>query len=233
MWTVLPQLHVAGAAEGEQRQNPDVPRAFAMDALHLLGKIYEAIFLRTLQLSDACGLNAFQRNEMARRAISCYEALLRQMPMGSRGSGNKKRSKESGIVESILRLKTLNTGKQERAALEDAIEGLIVATHVASDPKNNDQKGMRNLQSRNQTRTVAAAAMRTGTPDLQARIDSLCEACSRDAALNGLEPSKWFDAVVAQLSEGGYHGLTHINDPMHTSTLQLLDLCRHFLGTDL
>merc|ERR1711904_689204 len=100
-------------------------------------------------------------------------------------------------------------------------------------PKNNDQKGMRNLQSRNQTRTVAAAAMRTNAPDLQGRIDNLCEACSRDAALNGLEPSRWFDTIVSHLSEGGYHGLTSINDPMHTATLQLLDLCRYFLGTDI
>merc|ERR1719181_1053896 len=139
-------------------------------------------------------------------------------------------SREGQIVESILRLKTLNTGPQERAILEDAIEGLIVSSSVANDPKMAAMKGVRALQPRLQTRAVASAALRTATNDLQERIDTLCEAVARDAAINGLAPSAWFDVVISRLSEGNYWGFTSIEDPMHKSTLQLLDLCRHFIG---
>merc|ERR1712100_111907 len=113
-------------------------------------------------------------------------------------------SQEGRIVESILRLKTLTTGPSERVILEDAMEALIVSSTVANDPKMADMKGVRALQPRLQTRAVASAALRTATTDLQERVDALCEAVARDAAINGLAPSGWFDVVIPKLSEGNY-----------------------------
>jgi len=233
VWTVLPRLHAsADTGNSAQPLRRTAGGAFALDALHLLARIYEDIFLRAVQLPNGAGLSAGDRLEVAQRSISCYEALLRQLPMMlNDGSGGL--SREGQVVESILRMKTLTTGAEERVILEDAIESLIVSSSIAHDPDIASMKGVRALQPKVQTRAIAAAALRTSTSDLDGRINQLCEAVARDAALNGLGPSAWFDRILSRLSCREYWGLTELKDPMHQSTLQLLDLCRHFMGGSL
>merc|ERR1740130_2288989 len=95
VWTVLPRLHAGGDPQSGLANTPG--GAFAMDALHLLGRIYEDIFLRANELKGAAGLSQAEQREIGQRSISCYEALLRQMPLQMKKRGERL-SKEGHIV---------------------------------------------------------------------------------------------------------------------------------------
>jgi hypothetical protein len=222
------------------RQNQSGPLGefgyhLALDASLLAGEVYEAIALRKIKL-EKMGMQETtsfahlgHTKELMRRSVLCFHFFLKHYPAGSNPMDAKKDSRLIRVVRDLLRLRMQSLDGPDMAQLIDAIETLLLARDVGKDRKAQEVRGITELSLRSHSRAVAASALSMDgkdDPELEQRIEDLCEKVGMDAMLGGLQPSEWFDAILSQMTSAS----TDSSDTQGSgeATLIVLDLFRYF-----
>eukprot|EP00929_Paragymnodinium_shiwhaense_P110752 TRINITY_DN7799_c0_g1_i1.p1 TRINITY_DN7799_c0_g1~~TRINITY_DN7799_c0_g1_i1.p1 ORF type:complete len:1188 (-),score=326.14 TRINITY_DN7799_c0_g1_i1:298-3861(-) len=214
----------------------------ALDALMLLGEVYEGIVLRASQCEES-PLAQGMEQELVKRCIQSYEFFLKhttttqQAENGTKGKRYGQQSHELDpkvvrIVKHILRLRMQLLGSSEKPMLVDAVETLMISTGMEKEEKSAmEQRGVSALMARSQTRSVANAALGVNphSKELAHKIDQLCEQIAQAQLVGRYTPTEWFDMTLANMS-AGFSGHASPSEPSYQATLHMLDLFRYFGG---
>lgn len=212
----------------------------SFEALTLLSRVYEDLCIRFLELheTEQADVSPAQLQALITKAIKCFETVLKNLPASeqvARHAGTMSRAAQ--IVESVLRLKVMGLGESEYSVLVDAVEELLLHAASASETTSSLQRaisqtrGVRQLQPRAETRAVAEAALRpvssTVSLDVPEKLMELFEEVAKEALINHIPPSSWFDRMVHVVA-AGFAGAPVPGDPTYLATIQMLELCRFF-----
>lgn len=216
---LLPKFWDRGAIVG------GVLGVLGVEALHLLAQVYEAVCLRAGTGGSSLGIPNSTRVALIDRTIRCYENYLRHLPLETRPRASGL-TRPAEIIESIVRLKALCMGVAERAELIEQIEELILSNSLSVDG-DDTAPGERAVQPKAQIRAIAEAALQSRSDERSDRLVQLYEAVAREAIVNFLDPSDWFDDVVRKMQEGVAGGQGP-ETAAYQATLSLLDIVRYF-----
>ncbi|CAK9026992.1 unnamed protein product [Durusdinium trenchii] len=211
----------------------------SFEALTLLSKVYEDLCQRFLELheTEQAEVSPAMLQALVSKAIKCFETVLKNLPASEqapRRAGVMSRAAQ--IVQSVLRLKVMGLGDSEYSVLVDAVEELLLHASVSETASAlqramSQTRGVRQLQPRAETRAVAEAALRPveleHAEEVPVKLMELFEEVAREALINGIPPSNWFDHMVRVVAEG-FAGAPVPGDATYLATIQMLELCRFF-----